>query len=121
MLYFRSYIKILYEQHLLTEMRCKVKYDLKKYSILVVLDSSWICQQVTWCNGRSIDRKGPLDLRDCAEAPKFFIIWIYEFSFTWILLLNKPQKQCKLEWVFGDHLVHPSLQTEPVLKTDQVA
>lgn len=44
---------------------------------------------MTWCNGRS--RKGSLDLTDFAEAPQIFIILIYEFSLTWILLLNKPQ------------------------------
>jgi len=46
---------------------------------------------MTWCNGRSVNEEGPLDFRDCAEAPQFFIIWIYEFSLTWILLLNKQQ------------------------------
>lgn len=94
---------------LFTEARCKVEYDLKKYSILVSLDSYWVCQQVTWCNGRSVDGKGSLDLKDCAEAPQFFIILI-QFDLD-VLLPNKPQ--CNVNW--NGYLetiwsIHPSRQ-----------
>lgn len=77
MMHIRCHIKVLHEQCFLTEVSCKVKHDLKKYLVLVSLDSYCVCQQVTWCNGRSVDRKGSLDLRDCAEAPQIFIASIY--------------------------------------------
>lgn len=100
-MYFRCNFEILRKQCLLAEVKWKVKYDLKKYSVLLSLDSYWVYQQVTWCNRRSGDRKESLDLRDCADAPQIFITRIHGFGLAWILLLNEQRQTRFLSFFFS--------------------